>query len=752
MISPEEDSVYVSKVALGPLAPPGSSVPRPPPTLRKKVQGEAGGAGPQMATFLPSCPRSSGTPGVAALHQSPRAWPEVGGALVQELCSRGRPPGLSPVALGHHGGRMETGSSALSCTGSGSPWSSDAALLVSTCPQVSTGPGLPSVQRSDPGVWDGRCLWGNRPEPEEPLRSLSRPHADSDTLQVPVALLPTCPRRARSPGFPSAGPPQARGCPSMAGLLPTCPTQTAVAGMPCRARVALPFRRWHVLPQNRLLKPQRRSSVLAQDPWSPSCPWEAGSPEEPHFIRPSMVDFVPACPRRSRVLGLPSKESLSYQSQTMNTSLTEGGSDPAADSLPGVSDSDRGQISHMAAMLPSCPVRTGLLGMPSRSLRPLSRSGQVSMSTCVESPRPGAGSPRVSEARDYPAFRPVSQGPGQTTLGGTADMSASCPVFGLASARRQDACMADLLPSCPGCSRICGLPSKATQAPGACQGWLASTETPLGGPFIPRGVPVHSSGPSWDGGSVQATTATRPSCPLVACVPGLPAALRLPDGPKMVNPSHGFSGGSGVPGMSPGPRATQMKWTVDRNSLLSPRRRSTFPLADVLMAGDGGGIVEPSRGKPDPSRTGPRPVVVPMSPSRPNRSNITGIPSKESPRLLGAHLASAAAALGVASKHVLCSGPGGPAEDALRGTLGTEVVGKDKGELLKQRVSQREDRRPQTLVLEGSVQTSVPVGQTFPALTAAEISWTEEESEGRRTGAGFWTPREEDDAAALGRG
>lgn len=811
-VSPEETSIYVSKMDLGPLAPTGSSVPHLPPTLQKDVQVEAEERGPQMATFLPSCPRSSGIPGVADLLQSLlRAWPDDRRALVQKLRSSGLPPplhpGHPPLALGQHRGMTKMVTSALSCAGSGSPssWNrgSETALLVSTCPQVSRIPGLPSVEgasRSGQSVWDRCSLWRKPSQGGEPFGSLTKEHAvaHTDMVQIMVAMLPTCPRRAGIPGFPSACPPKAFSRPSMAGLLPTCPTQATVAGMPFRAKVALSFDSWHILRKSRIHKPPRTTPVLVDKCLSPFGLWGAGGslkePRSPHES-PTMVDFVPACPRRSRVLGLPSKEFISYQNKNADTSLLEEGSNRGGDSVRGTSESDEREMSHMVAMLPSCPVRTCLLGMPSRPHKLLSHAGQGSVCR-MEAQRPDAGSQVVSKVRDYRALSRVTKRPDETTqvvvppltwkdsetLRDMVDMSPSCPknstVFGLPSAPRPETRMVDLLPSCPGRTRICGLPSKVTQPFGACKDWLASTKTPRGGPFIRRELHILKTGSSLDESTIQAMTATRPSCPVVACVPGLPSALTLTDGPKMVNSSQGFTEESRVPGMSLGPHTNRIKWTMDRKTLLLPQEKARFHLPGVVYHHGDATIntISPPGGlsvqKPDHSQTGLGTVMVSMLMSCPEHSNITGIPSKESSYLPDVHLADIQACspktgrvLGVPSKHVHCSGG-----DALRGT---EVVGKERGQFMNQHLSQWEDRLHQTPVPEGSVdvpqtnassarplETSVQVEQTCPGLTSTEIS-RKEESAGKKTRspaetlkteAGFRTSREKEDAAAMGRG
>lgn len=725
--SPEETSLYVSKMDLGPLAPAGSSGAHLPPTFQKEVQVEAEERGPQVATFLPSCPPSSGIPGVADLHQSLlRAWPEDTRALVHKLCGRGLPPLLhpGPFASGDHGGMTRMVLSGLSRAGPGSPRSSETALLVSTCPQVSRIPGLPSVGRASRCVWDGCSLWRKASWPEEPFGSLMKNHtvAPADVDPVMAAMLPTCPRGARTPGFPSAGPPKALSGPSMAGLLPTCPTHTAVVGMPFRAKVGLSFHRWPILGEGLILKPPSRNSVPVDESLAPCCLWKVGgSLQDAHLVSrppaahqcPSVVDFVPACPSRSRVLGLPSKEFISSQRKSFSDkSLMGEGWNGGADSVGGILDSEQGELSAMVAMLPSCPARTCLLGLPSRPHKPLSH---------LETQRPDAEAQRVSKVRDYPALSPgVVQPLTWKDWGDMVDMSPSCPkeatVFGLPSAPRQEARMLDLLPSCPGHTQICGLPSKAAHTPGACQGW------PQGGPAVPRGVRLLRPGWSSDESGMQAMAATRPSCPVVACVPGLPSALTLTDGPKMLNSSHGFTAESRVPGMSLGPHTNQIKWTMAKHGLLLPQKEPT-DLGTVMV------------------------------------SRLQSCPD-HGPCLLGVHRVGMAeiqagcpqtgGVLGVASKHVHRSGQGWPGRDTLGGTAGTEMVGPVQSPVPEGSVGVRQANASSAL------ETSVQVGQTSPGLRSTEISQKEAEPDRKKrrsqTGAGFGASREKEDAAAMGRG
>lgn len=623
-VSTEGKCMYVSKMELGPLSPTGSSLPHFPCTLQKECKVGAKASVAQMVMLLPRCPQYSVIPGMACLHQSqPRAWPDDKRSLFQKLCSSRPPSLLCHDALGGHFGMTNMVTSALFCTGPGSPstlnYESKIPLLVSTCPQNSRIPGLPSVEcvnRHKRSVWERRSLWKKPFQIEETFGSLLKDHTvtDANMIKIMVTMLPTCPRMAQMPGFPCLCPKKSLNSPSMVCLLPTCPTQTMVAGMPFREKIIISFDSWQILSKWRVNKPLRSNSILVDQYLLPFCQWKSvGLPKGPSFVvslpltphqSPSMVDFVPACPRKSRVLGLPSKEFLSYQNKNMDTSLIEGhlnrGSDLSQGSSKGaLDDSDKREMSNMVAMLPSCPIRTCLVGLPSCPQKRLFNPIQVS-TCCKEAHVPDTGSQIVSNLTDWQAFPQLTKRPDKTTkafihplnlkdmeiLSGMIHMASGCPnktnIFGLPSAPRQEACMVNLMPSCSRCSEICGLPSKVAQPPVTCKYWFACTKVHWMSPFIKRGVQIHNAVSMLDKSTIQMMTATRPSCPIIAGVPGFPSILMFTDGPKMVNLSHCYTKDSRVPGMSLGCSTKEIQWTIERKSLLLPQKKATFHFLDVL--------------------------------------------------------------------------------------------------------------------------------------------------------------------------
>lgn len=606
----DEKSVYVSKMELGLLSPTGSSVPHFP-SEQEEVQVEARERVPQMIMLLPSCPRYSEIPGVAYLHHSPlRAWHDEGRSLVHKLRSSGLPSllysDLHTSALGEYCGITKMVTSTLSCTEPGSPptvtYDSEIPLLVSTCPQSSRTPGLPSVKhltRHQQSVWDRGSLWRKLFQVEETFGFLFKDHTatDTDLVRRMATMLPTCPRKARVPGFPSVWLQKALTSPSVACLLPTCPTQTTVAGMPFRVKVLLSLDSWHMLRKYMINKTLRNSSVVVDQFLFPFCQWKAVGPHKEHSVvslpptpqHPSMVDFVPSCPRKSRVLGLPSKEFISYQN---NSNLIEDLVHRVCEDAPG--DSEKRELSEMVAMMPSCPVRTYLLGMPSCPHKGL--SNQVSVQP-KEAQTPDTGSQVVPDLRDWHAFSQVIKRADKTTqvvihpledtviLKDMVDMSSRCPnkatVFGLPSAPPHKACVVNLIPSCPRSSKIFGWPSKATQTPVTCTHWFNSTKIQWPSRFNKTGVQIHNADSSLDKNTIQMMTATRPSCPVVAGVPGFPSVLMLTHGPKMVNSSHCYTKESRVPGMPRGCSTKQINWTMERRPPLLPQKRSRSHSLDV---------------------------------------------------------------------------------------------------------------------------------------------------------------------------
>lgn len=586
----EEPSLFISKMELGPLSPAGTSGPCLPSSFQRDVHVGAKELVPQTVTLVPTCPRESEVPGAAYL----RAGPEDRRSLVH---SGGRPPLLCS------GPRSPASEERLG-TGPGSPpsWSH---LLASTCPQTSRIAGLPSaegVSRRDQSVWDGCPLW-KRPET---LGSVLKEDAatDSAMLEIMAAMLPTCPRKARMPGFPSGCLDRALKTPSMSCLVPTCPPQTAVAGMPFRVKAALSSDSWSTLRTCPLTTPLGDQSLLDESFLFPFSSWRTEVPPgEPHQ-RPSMVDFVPACPSKSRILGVPCKEFLSdLDGDVGDGGLVQGFSEGSPQG------SDQRQVSNMVAMLPSCPVTTCLLGVPSCPQKLSSGLLQVSTRP-TEAPRPGPGSQAVPEL----GFSPVLQRPDRSLFiqplkGG--DMSSG--VWGLSSALD----VWSTRPSCPARAAVPGCPSALTltHGPKKVNSSHCPTQESLG-PGTVQGQSLllpqkRSTPPSLEMSSSQMSL--RPSCspgvPSVSCrtLAAIPSVSRLlPTCPRR-------PGVCGVPSRCP-PETGGQDWLLDEKPLwweASPRP-GRLPWQQQTDLREGGLLT----------------AMLSMLASCPQHSHVSGCPSK----------------------------------------------------------------------------------------------------------------------------
>lgn len=660
-VSIEEKCMYISKVELGPLCPRGSSISHLPSTLQPEAQTEVIVRMPQMIKLLSSCPQYSKIPGMPCLHQSQViAWPDDRRLLFQKL-----PGNRFPLLLySDYVNYLYEGSAGIakmvhltpSCSRSANIPGFPSALkcepnmahLLPTCPRICRIPGLAAVgfmTGYEKSFWDRCSLWEKPVQIKETFVShvsWGQEQAVSDTnmIKVMVAMLPTCSRKASVPGFPSAPLQQASNTPSMACLLPTCPMQTMIAGMPFRKTVMAYNDSWHILRELILDRPLRSKSVLVQKQshedkehikrmvyMLPSCPWKATIPCIPSVSQkesnvpsvpftqsqdPSMVDFLPTCPRKTKVIGLPSKELVSCQSKDLdiNHILMERplsiGNVLIQDIFPvAPEDRDKREMFSMVAMLPSCPVRTCLVGMPTGPQKLLPSIISLVPMCPKQAQTPGMPSRDqiTSENRDWHALRRLIERPEKTTqacivqwrskdteiLKDMVDMFLSCPqkakVFGLPSAPRQEPCMVNLMPSCPRHSGVSGLPSKTRQklCLSSCNEWFAYKNVQWEIPFIKREVQILNTDLFFDKNTAESMRALLPSCPENASVPGFPSALTLTDGPTMVNLLHSCAKESKVPGIPLRDTTKQLEWAIERKSLLLPREKSavTLHLQDV---------------------------------------------------------------------------------------------------------------------------------------------------------------------------
>uniref|UniRef100_UPI0037E72D8C EH domain-binding protein 1-like protein 1 isoform X5 n=1 Tax=Semicossyphus pulcher TaxID=241346 RepID=UPI0037E72D8C len=121
-----------------------------------------------------------------------------------------------------------------------------------------------------------------------------------------LSMLPSCPRQALNPGFPSAPRPQDVGAiveknSVMAELLPCCPRQSNIIGLPSRVSADSESKvgDWPVPPQKKLLK-----AICSLEPCGPNIQTSVAPLDKDQLA--NMVNIVPSCPKKASVYGAPS--------------------------------------------------------------------------------------------------------------------------------------------------------------------------------------------------------------------------------------------------------------------------------------------------------------------------------------------------------------------------------------------------------------------------------------------------------------
>ncbi|XP_019955743.2 uncharacterized protein ehbp1l1a isoform X3 [Paralichthys olivaceus] len=558
----EEQSVELSL-----LGTRGSSVSHLPSNILSEVQIEETVRMPSMLNLLSSCSQYSKIPGMPSLyHSQVVAWPDERSLLFQTLPSKT----LQVPLLIDYLNSIYAGSAGIanmvdltpSCSKSTSIPGFPSAMkrepnmarLLPTCPKVCSVPGLASVGSVlgyDKNVWDRCSLWTKTLQIKEALVSnlscvQEQDISDTNMIKVMVAMLPTCPRKASVPGFPSEQLQKASNTPNMVNCLPTCPKQTFIAGMPFRQRLMTYKDSWHILGELILDRPLRSHHVLIEEKSQedkehithmvnmlPSCPCKETIPGFPSVPQrkepsvacvpprqdPSMVDVFPTCPRKTRVAGFPSREPVSTQDEGLVITRHIVMAKPLCkceilihDISPSAAqDLDTGEIFSSVALLPSCPAISCYAGMPTAPHK-LSRNIVSLVSTCPKlTQTPGIPSKdhNSSDNKDWHALRILINKRPEKNIhayivqwiqkdtdtfkyGRMVDMLMSCPenanVFGLPSAPRQEPSMINVMPSCPRHSAIPGLPSKTGQTlcSSACKEWLSYKSLQWNNPFVKR--------------------------------------------------------------------------------------------------------------------------------------------------------------------------------------------------------------------------------------------------------------------------
>ncbi|XP_061091574.1 uncharacterized protein ehbp1l1a isoform X2 [Conger conger] len=321
-----------------------------------------------MVTLVPSCPQISSVPGFPSAPQSKAAVFQENHSMVNNL---------------------------LSCT--------------KTC----TISGIPSLQILNTGevqvkYWpvDQKPLW-EKSEKKRCLFSSSTmemPHIDKNSNKGVVDLLPSCPRVARIPGFPSAQRPTSNVAINMMSFIVSCPRVSTIPGLPSRNESDALVEEWTVDMRPLWVKLEEKERPAFTMQFSPvlassaenteekqnmvtfvtSCPRQASIPGFPSLSCPeadnaiedkvlNMVNLLLSCPRVARILGFPSIQGSSQKEAEMKEWMVYKGTmwhKPPKERLVAILNwdrmcEDREALKSMSALLPSCPSLASIPGFPS---------------------------------------------------------------------------------------------------------------------------------------------------------------------------------------------------------------------------------------------------------------------------------------------------------------------------------------------------------------------------------------------------
>lgn len=200
-------------------------------------------------------------------------------------------------------------------------------------PKTSRIVGLQSRERTHTPVWlfEKKSLWEKLFNTRSDI--CDQCHFDPPCEQLDyynmkkmIALVPTCPREAQTPGFPSIPYIKVdkfylRKESDMRSMLNSCPGFTLVPGFPSVNSVVSVESSWKVQEKTLWVKPVKHKSVLIS----------SATKHYEQYVKTVLI--TPTCPDKARIPGFPSVRTLMYE---------------------------------MTALLPSCSYAPSIPGMPSR--------------------------------------------------------------------------------------------------------------------------------------------------------------------------------------------------------------------------------------------------------------------------------------------------------------------------------------------------------------------------------------------------
>ncbi|KAB5579486.1 hypothetical protein PHYPO_G00195600 [Pangasianodon hypophthalmus] len=275
-------------------------------------------------------------------------------------------------------------------------------------PKTSRIVGLQSRERTLTHVWlfEKKSLW------EKLLKTTSDIHdqcyfdppceqLDHYSMKKMIALVPTCPREAQTPGFPSVPYIKVdrfylRKESDMRSILNSCPGFALVPGFPSVSSVISVELSWKVQEKPMWVKPVKQKSVFISSTithydqyakivlLAPTCPDKARIPGFPSVrnLMYAMTALLPSCSYASIVPGMPSRKDITQdltQIERVSPTMPLFGEKPlktktllVSNDLPTVDDKTA-----MSTLVYCCPSKARIPGFPSMPTTP---STQIGMS------------------------------------------------------------------------------------------------------------------------------------------------------------------------------------------------------------------------------------------------------------------------------------------------------------------------------------------------------------------------------------
>ncbi|KAM6894491.1 uncharacterized protein ehbp1l1a isoform 9-T9 [Lycodopsis pacificus] len=338
--------------------------------------------------------------------------------------------------------------------------------LSSACLKVSQIPGFPSSNSSKEWTVSRKPLFEPRLK-EKLVSSIDRCEGDKRAMKAMVSLVPSCPKEARTPGFPSHPNSKSISAPNMISLLPLCSQVSKIPGFPSiDGDISVGW----VTEKGSLLKRLPKKKVIFD------------TSNNNKKIMKTMVSCVPSCPKVTRIPGFPSIPNPKMVYYGLN----------------------------VVNLLPLCPLVSLIPGFPSVE-------GHKEDGWCAElgslMQRPQKSIPFRINSSPINIDKPnnmlalVPSCPGASKIPGFP----SVPIY-------------NMLSLVPVCSKVSNLPGFASFEGASKFQWLFDPHTLCDKPSKETVFIMRS--PNEDRESAKTMLALVPSCPEASTIPGLPSAPR----------------------------------------------------------------------------------------------------------------------------------------------------------------------------------------------------------------------------------